>query len=67
MKIDNGTSVSCAMLYHNIDSLDVLVRKAAFNFRKRLMESENDIIKTLVNSLFFMESKLCKRWSKILF
>ena len=67
MKIDNGTSVSSAMLYHNVDSLDVVVRKAIFNFRKRIMESGNVIIKTLVTSLFFLESNLCKRWKNILF
>ena len=67
MKIDNATSVSCAMLNYNVDSLDVLVRKAVFNFRKRLMESDNVIIKTLVNSLFYLDSTLCKRWSTLLF
>ena len=45
MKINNATSVSCAMLNYNVDSLDVLVRKAVFNFRKRLMESDNVIIR----------------------
>ena len=67
MKIDNGSSVSYAMLNYNVDSFDVLVRKAVFNFRKRIMESENVVIKNLVTSLFYLESKLCKRWDKILF
>ena len=67
MKIDNATSVSCAMLNYNVDFLDVLIRKAVFNFRKRIMDSENVIIKTLVNSLFYLDSMLCKKWNSILF
>ena len=51
----------------NIDSFDVLLRKSIYNFKERLLHSENVIIGAIVNSMFFIDSPLYARWHKTLY
>ena len=62
MKIDNyGTSVSYSMLCDNPDSLDEVIHKFIFNFKKLLLESEKYIVQCLVCNL---DSPIYGKWNE---
>ena len=66
--IKRGVSISNIYVTNNIDSLTVLVRKAAFHFRNRLLKSENVLVKSFINSVhFILHSSFKKLWNNILF
>ena len=55
------------MLIYDIDNFDIIIRKAVYNFRERLMKSENTVIGAIINSMFFQCSTTLRRWYKISF
>ena len=66
--VSRGTSISSLYVKHNIDSLNVLLRKAAFNFRKRLFNTDNICVRAVINSVYFLHlSSFTIEWNKILF
>lgn len=66
--IKRGSSISCIFVQNNIDSFFTLLRKSAFNFRNRLMKSENAIINTITSSVFFYSySSVTAIWNRDLF
>ena len=67
MKLDRISSISQSMLIFDIDNFDIIIRKAVYNFRERLMKSENTVIGAIINSMFFQCSTTLRRWYKILF
>ena len=67
MKLDRRSSISQSMLIFDIDNFDIIIRKAVYNFRQRLMKSENTVIGAIINSMFFQCSTTLRRWYKILF
>lgn len=54
--------VTKTLLYFNINPFIVILRKSSYGFKNRLSNSENILIKTVHNSLFFLTSSLYKRW-----
>ena len=48
------------MVALNIDTHNVILRKLVFSFKSRLFSSENVILTTIVNSLFFNSSSIYK-------
>jgi len=67
MGLRRDTSISSFMVERNLDTFNVLHRKVITSFMNRIASSENDIIATVVNSLFFQTSKINKTWTDIVF
>ena len=67
MSVSRGTSISAIYVANNIDAFPVILRKSVFRFRTRLLCSSNCLINTVINSVFYNESSLCKKWQEILF
>jgi hypothetical protein len=60
-------SITARMIEMNCNTFEVIQRKAIFNFRKRILSSQNVLVATIVNSLFFLSSSLNKYWIQQLF
>ena len=67
MNLHHRVSMSHAFISNRLDPFTVLRRKQVLSFRKRIMSSENLLIKTIVNSLHFLSSGLTVRWNSIIF
>ena len=68
MSFQRKCSISSHYVSNNVDGFMVLTRKLIVCFRKRLLSSDNIIIKSIVNSAYFnLSSQLSKRWQKIAF
>jgi len=66
--VKRGESISASMLNNNIDCFSVLLRKYHFSFRKRVFNSCNMYVKTVVNSFYFNHcSSFHNIWNKNLF
>ena len=53
MTVDRRSSISQSMIIYDIDNFDIIIRIAVYNFRERLMKSENTVIGAIINSMFF--------------
>ena len=60
-------SITAKMVELNCNTFDEIQRKSIFNFRKRILSSDNKLISTIVHSLFFIGSSLNGYWTKQLF
>jgi hypothetical protein len=68
MSIDRRTSVSEAFIQRNVHHFNVLYRKLIYNFRSRLFNTDNVILRAIVCSPFFIYgSQLNSRWKDILY
>ena len=65
--IRRGESISSIFVSNNIHSFNVLVRKYIFSFRKRLLLSSNNILKCIINSVFFTTSQMTYQWNQLLY
>ena len=60
--------VGPACLCYNIDPLKVIFRKAAYSFRKGILEYNNKYIQIITNSVYFYQhSSFTNNWCKELF
>ena len=51
----------------NVDPVEVIIRKIAGSFYRRILSSENILLVNIVSSLFFCDSPQYKMWEQILF
>ncbi len=66
--VKRGESISAIYVQNNVDSFKVLLRKAAYRFRMRLLDSNNYYVKLITTSVYFyFQSSFTHLWSKILF
>ena len=66
--IDRGVSMSGIYVEKSIDSFSIILRKAIFNFRQRLLKSCNKYINQMVNSVFFYShSSYSRVWQDVLY
>ena len=66
--IPYGASISMSMVFNNIDCFQVLCRKYAYSFRKRIFECDNTLVKCIAMSSFFnVESSFSRVWASELF
>ena len=65
--IEDRSTTSFSMLSMGIDNVDVIIRKNAFSLYTRLQSSNNVLIRTLVDSLYFCDSNIYNLWLQILF
>ena len=61
------TRVSNIFVKQNIPSFPVLRRKLVYSKYKRVLTSSNSLVQALVDSNFFLMSKIFKKWMEILF
>jgi exonuclease III len=62
-----GDSISSATVLHSIDTFNILRRRLIFSFIKRVVKSENKIIRCLCNSVYFVYgSSTMLEWAKCL-
>ena len=60
--------VSAHFVSKNVCTFDVAIRKAVFILMKRIENSQNTVLSSIVNSRFYvLGSGLYTRWKKILF
>ena len=65
--LDRRTSMSAAFVTRHLNPFIVILRKLIVSFRTRILCSENSIIETVTNSLYFTFSTLTGRWNKMIF
>ena len=51
----------------NIPNFSVLRRKLVYSMYKRVLASSNSLVRTLLDSNFFVTSRIFKQWMQILF
>ena len=62
------TSMSHVYVTRNIDSFKVLIRKAAYVFRERILKSNNNLVISICTSWhFYNHSSFTQLWNKTLF
>ena len=66
-KVRRGDSMSAIYVQQNIDPVNVLIRKNVFGFKNRLFDSSNLLIKCIMSSHFYYNSRLCTKWFSILY
>ena len=60
-------SVSSALIHRGLNPFIVLCRKNIVSFRSRLLSSKNTLIKTIVDSLYFLQCTQFIKWSQTIF
>ncbi len=57
-----------AYLQHGIDCFPVLLRKCIYRFKQRMLASNNDIVRCITNSMYFLHSsRLNIHWTNLLY
>ena len=66
--IVRGESMSQIYVTRKINSLNVIVRKTVFSFKRRLHNSTNVLIQSIISSAFYLTcSHLARKWDKLLY
>jgi endonuclease/exonuclease/phosphatase family metal-dependent hydrolase len=63
MGLQHRVSISAHLLKLSLSPLKVIIRKLICSFRNRIMHSENVLLRTIVNSVYFMFSSVTKKWN----
>lgn len=66
-KLPRRCSVSYNFVIRDIPNFPVIRRKLVYSLYKRVLSSSNILIRTLVDSNFFLTSRIFKEWMKIIF
>ncbi len=67
MNLQHRISMSHVFVVNRLDPFCVLMRKQILSFRKRITTSDNLLIKTIVDSVYFLSSGLTVRWNSTMF
>ena len=49
-----GDSISQIFVHDNVDHFNIIVRKTLSSFRSRILSCDNNLVSTIVNSMYFM-------------
>ena len=63
MGMHHRTRMSENLISRGLDPFKVIVRKLSWSFRSRVLQSNNMLLKTIVNSMYFMRCKLSRKWN----
>ena len=63
MGLHHRSSMSENFIRRGLNPFKVVIRKLTFSFRNRVLRSDNCLLKTIVDSLHFMFSKLTRKWN----
>ncbi len=66
-KCDRRDSISRQFVYFNVPNLDVIRRRLVYGLLKRVFASENELVITIRNSVFFIGSELLRVWTSVLY
>jgi len=68
LSVKGPCSITQLFLNNNVDSFKVLYRKSMFSLWTRVTKSENVLVQTIANSMYFLfSSKLFMSWRKEIF
>ena len=67
LDLDRRTSMTAAFVTRHLNPFIVILRKLIVSFRARILRSENSIIETVSNSMYFLSSTLTGRWKNMIF
>ena len=67
MKADGYSSASRLFVEYNVPNTDVITRKLSCSLYNRILHSDNNMVKVIVDSLYFNTSLLYKHWLEQLF
>ena len=62
LKLNRRISMSHTFVSFNIPSFPVIQRKLMFSVYKRILKSDNCLVKSVVNSTHFLQSNLYRYW-----
>ena len=66
--IKRGVSMSEIYVNNNIDHFKIIVRKASYRFRLRLLKTDNHVVSTIMKSVFFYSnSSINNQWLRDVF
>ena len=65
--LNYDTSISYHFVCNNVDAVDVVMRKLIFSLRSRVLESDNDLVSSIISSPFMYDLSLTKAWHERLF
>ena len=66
IKARAGDSISHHFVSRNLPNFDVLRRKLVYSMFKRVQDSNNILISTIVESDVFVYSRMCNKWIALL-
>ena len=67
MKLHSRTSMSYNFLLHGLNPFQVIIRKSIGSLRKRLLTSDNTLVRLIMDSMYFLNCKLNIKWNSIVF
>jgi hypothetical protein len=67
MSIKLGESISLFYMNNDIANFNILLRKSIYLFRLRVLECSNVTVSSTINSSFFLNSSINKKWTDMLF
>ena len=65
LKLEHRTSMSFNFIQHDVLHSDVLIRKAIVGFMARVTVSDNILISTIFNSMYYLDSTMYKHWTPL--
>lgn len=65
--LEHKTSMSEAFIIRGLNPFSVIVRKLIVGFRQRLLNSTNILVRTVIDSMFFVNCQLVNGWNKTIF
>ena len=63
MGMHHRTRMSENLISRDLDPFKVIVRKLSWSFRSRVLQSDNMLLKIIVNSMYLMRCKLSRKWN----
>ena len=67
MNVHRYSSSSALFVSHRVDNFLVLRRKLVYSFINRIENTTNNLVRAILDSEYFMFSKLRQEWDKILY
>ena len=67
MKIKDVKTTTYNMLENGVNAFSVIVRKSLYSLYKRIYNSDNLLVTTVINSVHFYTSQMCKHFQKCCF
>ena len=67
MNVHRYSSASALFVSHRVDNFLVLRRKLVYSFINRIENTTNNLVRAILDTEYFMFSKLRQEWDKILY
>ena len=67
MNVPRTSSASALFVSHKVDNFLVLRRKLVYSFIQRVERTSNSLVRAVVDTDYFLFSKLRQEWDKLLY